>query len=154
MFDFKKNKKFCFVKQFDTFAALLIFQSLIPMNSSFLGLRTCIYRVPDLAAATEWYAKVLGFQPYFNEPFYVGFEVGGYELGLQPIEQLSESLTAENVETYWGVDDIQTSFENLLALGATAKMEPTNVGEEIWVATVKDPWGNIIGMIKNPHFKI
>lgn len=130
------------------------------MKSPFLGLRTCIYRVPDLAAATEWYAKVLGFQPYFNEPFYVGFEVSGYELGLQPIEQLSESsqlsesLTAENIETYWGVDDIQASFENLLALGATAKMEPTNVGGDIWVATVKDPWGNIVGIIKNPHFKV
>ena len=134
--------------------------SFIIMKTPFLGLRTCIYRVPDLAAATEWYSKVLGFQPYFNEPFYVGFEVGGYELGLQPIEQLSESsqlsesLTAENIETYWGVDDIRSAFENLLALGATAKMEPTNVGEELWVATVKDPWGNIIGIIKNPHFKV
>lgn len=127
------------------------------MKSPFLGLRTCIYRVPDLAAATEWYAKVLGFQPYFNEPFYVGFEVGGYELGLQPIENpASAEATAgkENIETYWGVDDIQAAFENLLALGATAKMEPTNVGGDIWVATVKDPWGNIIGIIKNPHFKV
>jgi len=126
------------------------------MKTPFLGLRTCIYRVPDLAAATEWYSKVLGFQPYFNEPFYVGFEVGGYELGLQPYENpASAEATAdkENIETYWGVDDIQTSFENLLALGATAKMQPTNVGEELWVATVKDPWGNIVGIIKNPHFK-
>lgn len=132
------------------------------MNTPFLGLRTCIYRVPDLADATEWYSKLLGFQPYFNEPFYVGFEVGGYELGLQPLPAValakegpaSAEATAdkENVETYWGVDDIQTSFKNLLALGATAKMEPTNVGGDIWVATVKYPWGNIIGIIKNPHF--
>ena len=73
---------------------------------------------------------------------------------LSESSQLSESLTAENIETYWGVDDIQTSFENLLSLGATVKMEPTNVGGDIWVATVKDPWGNIIGIIKNPHFKV
>jgi predicted enzyme related to lactoylglutathione lyase len=126
-------------------------QSLITMTSSFLGLRTCIYRVSDLSAATEWYAKVLGFQPYFNEPFYVGFEVGGYELGLQPTEGAVSN--GENIETYWGVDDIQTTFANLLALGATAKMAPTNVGEDIWVATVRDPWGNIFGIIKNPHFK-
>ncbi len=130
------------------------------MKSPFLGLRTCIYRVPDLAAATEWYAKVLGFQPYFNEPFYVGFEVGGYELGLQPIENhvvggdADNGKIGENIETYWGVDDIQAAFKTLLALGATAKMEPTNVGGDIWVATVKDPWGNIIGIIKNPHFKV
>ena len=163
---------------------------LIAMNS-FLGLRTCIYRVPDLAAATEWYAKVLGFQPYFNEPFYVGFNVGGYELGLQPLPAValategpavalakegpavalakegpsivmakegpaSAKATAdkENIETYWGVDDIQATFAHLLACGATAKDQPDNVGEEIWVATVKDPWGNILGIIKNPHFQL
>ena len=122
------------------------------MNTPFLGLRTCIYRVSDLAAATEWYAKVLGFQPYFDQPFYVGFNVGGYELGLQPNEGAIPN--GENVETYWGVDDIQATFAHLLTLGATAKMQPTNVGEEIWVATVKDPWGNIFGIIKNPHFKL
>ncbi|MBV6442376.1 MAG: hypothetical protein EPGJADBJ_04088 [Saprospiraceae bacterium] len=122
---------------------------------TFLGLRTCIYRVPDLAAATEWYTQVLGFQPYFNQPFYVGFEVGGYELGLQPYETpASAEATAdkENIETYWGVDDIQATFAHMIELGATTKMKPTNVGEDIWVATVKDPWGNIFGMIKNPHF--
>ena len=49
-----------------------------------LGLRTVMYHVDDLNAAKEWYAQVLGFQPYFDEPFYVGFNVGGYELGLHP----------------------------------------------------------------------
>lgn len=118
---------------------------------AFLGLRTCIYRVTDLVAATEWYAKALGIQPYFNEPFYVGFNVGGYELGLHP--QLDTATGGENVETYWGVDDIQATFANLLAAGATAYEQPTNVGGDIWVAMVKDPWGNIIGIIYNPEFQ-
>ena len=122
------------------------------MATPFLGLRTCIYRVPDLAAATDWYAKILGFQPYFNEPFYVGFNVGGYELGLHP--EKGGTPKGETVETYWGVDDIQATFAHLLACGATAKDQPNNVGEEIWVATVKDPWGNILGIIKNPHFQL
>jgi catechol 2,3-dioxygenase-like lactoylglutathione lyase family enzyme len=47
----------------------------------FLGLRTVIYPAPDLAAAKVWYAKVLGAAPYFDEPFYVWFSVGGFELG-------------------------------------------------------------------------
>lgn len=132
--------------------------------NNFLGLRTCIYFVPDVAAATEWYAKVLGFQPYYNTPYYVGFNVGGYELGLHPLpaEALAEegpasakaSAGKETVEIYWGVDDIQATFAQLLAYGATAHAEPNNVGDEIWVASVKDPWGNIIGIIKNPHFAI
>ncbi len=49
-----------------------------------LGLRTAIYPVTDLAAAKQWYGQVLGAQPYFDQPFYVGFSVGGFELGLLP----------------------------------------------------------------------
>jgi catechol 2,3-dioxygenase-like lactoylglutathione lyase family enzyme len=49
-----------------------------------LGLRSVIYPVRDLAAAKAWYAGVLGAAPYFDQPFYVGFAVGGFELGLVP----------------------------------------------------------------------
>jgi len=122
------------------------------MATPFIGLRTCIYRVPDLPAAAEWYSNALGIKPYFNEPFYVGFNVGGFELGLHP--QQNAVGCGENVETYWGVDDIQVTFAQLWACGATAHEQPTNVGEEIWVAMLKDPWGNILGIIQNPHFKV
>lgn len=121
------------------------------METPFLGLRTAIYRVNDLSKAIEWYSKILGIQPYFNEPFYVGFNVGGYELGLQP-EEGPGIPRGENVETYWGVDDVQAVFDQLLASGATAHMQPSDVGGGIVVATVKDPWGNVFGIIKNPHF--
>jgi hypothetical protein len=33
-----------------------------------LGLRTAIYPAPDLAAARDWYAEVLGIAPYFDQP--------------------------------------------------------------------------------------
>ncbi len=121
------------------------------MATPFLGLRTCIYRVTDMVAATEWYSKALGISPYFNEPFYVGFNVGGYELGLHP--QMEAAPGGESVETYWGVADIQATFAHLIACGATAHEAPNNVGEGLWVAMVKDPWGNILGIIQNPHFK-
>ncbi len=52
----------------------------------FLGLRTAVYDAPDIAKAKAWYSKVLGEQPYFDQPFYVGFNVGGYELGILPAE--------------------------------------------------------------------
>lgn len=124
------------------------------MASPFLGLRTCIYRIPDgeMAAATEWYAKAFDIQPYFNEAFYVGFNVGRFELGLHPY--IKAVPNGENIEAYWGVEDIQAAFAHLLAVGATAHEQPNNVGEEIWVALLKDPWGNILGIIKNPHFAI
>ena len=118
-----------------------------------LGLRTTIYKVADLAAAKEWYAKAFLKDPYFDEPFYVGFNIGGYELGLLPEEEPNENKTA-NVLSYWGVEDIEKEYQRLLDLGASEHEKPTNVGGELMVAALKDPWGNVIGLIYNPYFKI
>jgi predicted enzyme related to lactoylglutathione lyase len=121
------------------------------MKPEFHGLRTTIYKVGDINQAKAWYSQVLGIQPYFDEPFYVGFNVGGYELGLQPEEG---QTTKGGVATYWGVSDVKKTYEKLLSQGATVHENPTDVGEKIIVAAVKDPWGNIFGIIDNPHFKI
>jgi len=118
----------------------------------FLGLRTAIYHVSDMEAAKSWYTSILGFGPYFDEPFYVGFNVGGYELGLQPTELTSEH--AEGVVAYWGVNDAAGTLKHLLELGAHLHEDLQDVGGGIQVATVKDPFGNIFGVIENPNFKL
>lgn len=117
-----------------------------------LGLRTTIYKVADLEEAKKWYTKAFGTAPYFDEPFYVGFNIGGYELGLQPEENPIEHK-ADSVISYWGVENIEHVFNTLIALGATEKEKPFNVGGELMTATVKDPWGNCIGLIYNPAFE-
>ena len=116
------------------------------------GLRTVIYGVADIETAKTWYAKALGFAPYFDEPFYVGFNVGGYELGLDPNAQPVAKASA-GVVAYWGVEDIAVEFKRLLELGAQEHMALREVGGGIYVATVLDPFGNIIGLIHNPHFQ-
>lgn len=123
------------------------------MEGEFLGLRTVCYFVGDLQKAKEWYTRAFEVEPYFDEPFYVGFNIGGYELGLLPEETPTTDKTT-SVALYWGVNNIQASYEKLIGNGATANEEPENVGGELMVATVKDPWGNIIGIIYNPHFKL
>lgn len=117
-----------------------------------LGLRTTIYKVPDLGKAKDWYTRAFGTTPYFDEPFYVGFNIGGYELGLLP--EGKATTTADNVMSYWGVADIEKTFLHLTSLGAAEHEKPTNVGGEIVTASVRDPWGNVIGMIYNPEFKL
>ena len=113
-----------------------------------LGLRTAIYPVADLDAAKRWYSEMLGQAPYFDQPFYVGFAVGGFELGLLPDGQPGSA----GPRALWGVADIASAFARLLALGAS-EIEPiTDVGEGILVAAVRDPFGNRFGLIKNPHF--
>lgn len=123
------------------------------MTPKMHGLRTTIYKVDNLNKAKEWYTQAFGTPPYFDEPFYVGFNIGGYELGLLP-ETIPAKKKSDNVCAYWGVDDIHKVYTHLLNLGATENEKPTNVGGELMVATIKDPWGNAIGIIYNPDFKL
>ncbi len=122
------------------------------MATKFLGLRTLVYHVKDLTAATQWYKGILGIEPYFDTPYYVGFNVGGYELGLHPDERGHTS--GDNTAIYWGVENVEETFQSLLAAGATEWEKPNDVGGDIIVAAVKDPWGNVLGIIYNPHFKL
>jgi predicted enzyme related to lactoylglutathione lyase len=123
------------------------------MPTPILGLRTTIYKVPDMDAAKAWYAEAFAVTPNFDEPFYAGFSIAGYELGLMPDDTPAGAKTA-NVLSYWGVADINAAVARFLELGATADSEPANVGGEIMVASVKDPWGNVIGLIYNPDLKL
>ncbi|MEA2302418.1 MAG: hypothetical protein QOE44_2953 [Solirubrobacteraceae bacterium] len=113
-----------------------------------LGLRTVIYPAGDLEGAKAWYASVLGSAPYFDEPFYVGFDVDGYELGLDP----DPEAAAGGPRTYWGVEDAGAALGELLDRGARPHTEVTEVGGGIKVAAVLDPSGHILGIIENPHF--
>ncbi len=113
-----------------------------------LGLRTAISPVPDLDTAKRWYAQMLGQAPYFDQPFYVGFAVGGFELGLLPAGQPGTS----GPQPLWGVADIAAAFARLIAPAATEIEPVTDVGEGIQVAAVRDPFGNRFGIIQNPRF--
>ena len=117
------------------------------------GLRTVIYGVNDIARAKAWYGQALGIPPYFNEPFYVGFNVGGYELGLNPNTPPNSAENA-GVVAYWGVGGIAAELKRLLEIGGKEHSAIQDVGDGIQVATPLDPFGNIIGLIHNPHFKV
>ena len=120
----------------------------------FQGLRTVIYLVKpkDLDKAKQWYTKLFKKAPYFDQPFYVGFNVGGFEFGLNPSE---EKITlGTNVQAYWGVSNIESAMQECLKLEARKKSDIQNVGDDIKVATICDPFGNILGLIENPCFKI
>jgi hypothetical protein len=45
-------------------------------------------------------------------------------------------------------------MDRLISLGAVERSGVQEVGEGIKVATVFDPFGNIFGIIQNPHFKL
>jgi predicted enzyme related to lactoylglutathione lyase len=112
------------------------------------GLRTAMYPVADLDQAKAWYTEVFGVAPYFDQPFYVGFAVGGFELGLVPDGQPGTAGS----RVFWGVDDIEADVARIVALGATVLNEIQDVGQGIKVAELNDPFGNVLSLIFNPLF--
>jgi predicted enzyme related to lactoylglutathione lyase len=118
-----------------------------------LGLRTVIYQVGDLDRAKAWYREAFESEPYFDEPFYVGFNIGGYELGLDP-DPSERSTGPGGAVAYWGVDAIESALVRFIGVGATVISPIRDVGAGIRVATVADPFGNPIGLIENPHFSL
>ena len=122
-------------------------------ESRLQGLRTVVYGVPDIKRAKDWYTEALGVKPYVDEPYYVGFNVGGYELALNPKGTVAQPV-GSGVRVFWGVDNIDEELDRLLSIGAKPHKPVEDIGADIKVASVLDPYGNLIGLIYNPHFAI
>jgi len=119
------------------------------MTLTLQGLRTVIYPAPDLDAAKAWWTATLGVAPYFDQPFYVGYSVAGYELGLLP-----DADPADGALVYWGVDDVGAAISDAVAGGATEHTPASDVGDGIVTAAVRTPQGTVLGLICNPHFQL
>lgn len=112
----------------------------------FKKLRTVIYHVDDLQKAKAWYTEMTRVVPYFDEPFYVGFDINGCELGLDPdFEDVERGAQAV---AYWQVDDIESTVKKFISGGALLSSKIKEVGPGIKVAVVLDPWGNAVGLIE------
>jgi predicted enzyme related to lactoylglutathione lyase len=126
------------------------------------GFATISYWADDVEAAKNWYAELLGIQPYFirpqeGPPAYVEFRVGDYQDELGIIDRRYAPQGAAGgpggAVMHWHVDDVQATFQRLLSMGATEYQPVTKRGEAGWVtASVVDPFGNVLGIIYNPHY--
>jgi predicted enzyme related to lactoylglutathione lyase len=110
-----------------------------------VGVKTFIYPVKDLAKAKTLYSELLGVEPDMDEAYYVGFNVGGQDIGLDPH---GHNLGMTGPVGYWHVDDIEKSLKALLDTGAEVHQEVKDVGGGKLIASVKDADGNGIGLIQ------
>ena len=117
------------------------------------GIATVIYHVTDLDHAKRWYEAAFAQKPYFDQPFYVGFNIAGYELGLDPNQSVTQSGRGGSV-AYWRVGEIESALSHFITCGASSVTPVQEVGDGIKVATVADPFGNLVGLIENPHFAL
>lgn len=118
-----------------------------------LGLRTAQLHVKphNLTDVRDWYVRSLGLKPYFDESFYVGFNLGGYEFGIVPDAAATD--TPGSTYVYWGVADLPSALATMLSHGARDLTGVEDVGGGIRKATIQDPFGHRFGLIENPHFK-
>jgi predicted enzyme related to lactoylglutathione lyase len=125
------------------------------------GFATISYWADDVEAARNWYAELLGIEPYFvrpeeGPPAYVEFRVGDYqdELGIVDRRYAPEGAASGpgGVVMHWHVDDVAATFDRLLSMGAR-EYQPITPREAGWItASVVDPFGNILGIVYNPHY--
>jgi predicted enzyme related to lactoylglutathione lyase len=125
------------------------------------GFCTITYSADDVPAAMQWYSELLGVEPYFVRPIegppeYVEFRIGDYqaELGLKDrrYAPVGAATTPGGVVMYWHVDDIEATFQKLLSMGAKEYEPITQRGAGFVTASVIDPFGNILGIMYNPHY--
>ena len=111
------------------------------------GMRTIMYPVKNIGAAKQLYGALFGVTPYMDEAYYVGYDVGGLNVGLDPSGHAKGMAGPVN---FWHVDDIEQSLETLLAAGAEAVQPVNDVGGGKLIATVRDGDGNVIGLLQEP----
>ena len=120
-----------------------------PTGPVLRSVRSVIFQVDDLEKAKAFYSAALGRAPYFDQPFYVGYDVDGQELGLDP-DSSKARPAAGGAVAYWKVDHIANSWDFMLSLGGRAISPPHSVGDDIQMATIADPFGNLVGLIQLP----
>jgi predicted enzyme related to lactoylglutathione lyase len=121
------------------------------------GVSTVSFFAADHAAARSWYTEFLGLEPYFDRPGYVEFRLGDYqhELGIidsQYVPGTQSSDGRAGVVVYWHVDDVDDVLKRAVAMGATQLEAPQDRGQGFITATAVDPFGNILGIMYNPHY--
>jgi catechol 2,3-dioxygenase-like lactoylglutathione lyase family enzyme len=120
------------------------------------GIATISFYADDLEAAKRWYTEFLGVEPYFNVPGYAEFRLGDYqhEFGLidKAFAPYGPTSGPAGAIAYWHVDDLQATLERLLSLGAKELDGVRERGHGFNTASVVDPFGNIPGIMSNPHY--
>jgi predicted enzyme related to lactoylglutathione lyase len=107
------------------------------------GVKTIIYPVKDMVQGKTLFGKLLGVEPYADQPYYIGFKIGDQDIGLVP-NSPEGAMTA-----FFHVDDIKNSLQILVDAGVEIIQDIKNVGGGRLIASARDKDNNIIGLIQN-----
>ncbi|MDA3648096.1 VOC family protein [Saccharopolyspora indica] len=128
------------------------------------GLTTTSFYSPDLPATKRWYTELFGIPPYMDTPGYLEWRIGDHQHEFGVIDsayagsELARTPSPDAVGgpagavAFWHVDDVPAVVAKLVAMGAKEHDAPRDRGEGFITATVVDPWGNVLGVMHNPHY--
>lgn len=126
------------------------------------GPATIIIWADDMEAAKKWYSDLLGIDPYFERPGngepagYYEFRIGDHQAELGIIDRRhapqGEPAAPGGTIVHWHVDDVRGALDLLLAMGATVHEPLIERGSGFVTASVIDPFGNVLGVMQNPHY--
>ncbi|WP_420112131.1 VOC family protein [Pseudactinotalea sp.] len=127
----------------------------------FHGPATVNIYAADMPAAIAWYTELFELEPYFRRPeegpvAYAEWRIGDLETEVGVIDAAWAPYpvgTAAGAVLHWSVDDVESAHARLLALGATTLEGPTVRGEGFVTASVTDPFGNVLGVMENAHYR-
>ena len=125
-------------------------------SSILKGFATLSFFATEHEDAVKWYTEFLEIEPYFNIPGYSEFRIGDYEheLGIIDSKYLPEDYSSKPSGSiqYWHVDNLKATLEKLISMGAKEFQPITDRTEGFVTASVIDPFGNILGIMYNPHY--
>jgi predicted enzyme related to lactoylglutathione lyase len=128
----------------------------MPQPLALRGIATISLWAEDHEAAKTWYTELLGIEPYFGMPGYYEWRIGDYqdELGLIDAKYAPQGSKPGpgGVVVFWHVDDIDAAIARLKESGASEYEPKTPRSEGFVTASFVDPFGNIVGVMYNPHY--
>ena len=106
--------------------------------------------VSDVTKATAFYRDVLGLKFLFNAgPNLAFLSAGGVRLMLTTPQGAGE--VGKNSILYFKVPDLVAAYAGVVARGASTERAPQLAAKlpdhELWLAFVRDPDGNLVGMM-------
>lgn len=110
-----------------------------------MSLGSIIYPVSDLDAAKKLFGTLLGVEPHTDTPYYVGYNVNGLEIALNPH---GHAQGLKGSVPFWTVPDVAAAVAELTAAGATVTQDTQDVGGGAITAALVDADGNAIGLIQ------
>jgi catechol 2,3-dioxygenase-like lactoylglutathione lyase family enzyme len=125
------------------------------------GFATVNFWADDVDAAVAWYRELLGVEPFFTRPgprgrlAYAKFRAGDYQFELAIADRSfvppGTAAGPGGAVVHWQVDEVAGTLAKLLSMGAEL-YQPLVPHGPVATAAVADPFGNIIGLIYNPHY--